>query len=112
MTEPRPAGDDVDAIFSALSDGTRRDVLRSLSEDGPSTSTELAARLPVSRQAVSKHLELLADAGLVTASVEGRARRFRVTPGPFADAMGWMVDVGAEWDERLESLRRHVEGAS
>jgi DNA-binding transcriptional ArsR family regulator len=103
--EPR-----VDAIFSALSDGTRRDVLRSLSHDGPSTSTELAARLPVSRQAVAKHLELLEDAGLVRASAEGRARRFRVTPAPLTDAMGWMVDVGAEWDVRLEALRRHVEG--
>jgi DNA-binding transcriptional ArsR family regulator len=102
--EPR-----VGAVFSALSDGTRREVLRSLSEDGPSTSTELAARLPVSRQAVSKHLEVLADAGLVEATVEGRARRFRVTPGPLTDAMDWMVDVGGEWDERLESLRRHLE---
>jgi DNA-binding transcriptional ArsR family regulator len=99
----------VDAVFSALSDGTRREVLRSLSEEGPSTSTELAARLPVSRQAVSKHLEQLEEAGLVQASAEGRARRFRVTPGPLTDAMGWMVDVGAEWDQRLESLRRHVE---
>jgi DNA-binding transcriptional ArsR family regulator len=102
----------VDAIFSALSDGTRRDVLRSLSLDGPSTSTELAARLPVSRQAVAKHLELLEEAGLVRASAEGRARRFRVTPGPLTEAMGWMVDVGAEWDERLEALRRHVERRS
>jgi DNA-binding transcriptional ArsR family regulator len=102
----------VDAIFAALSDATRREVLRSLSEVGPSTSTELAARLPVSRQAVAKHLELLASAGLVRASAEGRARRFRVTPGPMADAMGWMVDVGAQWDERLEALRRHVERAT
>jgi DNA-binding transcriptional ArsR family regulator len=101
--------DDVNAIFAALSDGTRRDVLRSLSQDGPSTPTELAARLPVSRQAVSKHLEQLEEAGLVRASAEGRARRFRVTPAPLTDAMGWMVDVGAEWDERLEALRRHVE---
>jgi DNA-binding transcriptional ArsR family regulator len=101
--------DRVDSIFSALSDGTRRDVLRSLTEDGPSTSTELAARLPVTRQAISKHLELLEDAGLVEASPEGRARRFHVTPGPLTDAMGWMVNVGAEWDERLEALRRHLE---
>jgi DNA-binding transcriptional ArsR family regulator len=106
MTEP--AG--VDAIFQALSDGTRRDVLRSLSSDGPSTPTELAGRLPVSRQAISKHLELLEGAGLVRAAAEGRSRRFRVTPGPLTEAMGWMVDVGAEWDERLEALRRHVDG--
>jgi DNA-binding transcriptional ArsR family regulator len=100
---------DVDAVFSALSDPTRRAVIRSLSEEGPHTATEIAARLPVSRQAVSKHLAQLEEAGLVAASTEGRRRRYRLTPGPFAEAMGWMADVGAQWDERLESLRRHVE---
>jgi DNA-binding transcriptional ArsR family regulator len=103
-------GRSVDAVFQALSDPTRRAVIRSLSEDGPSTSTELSSRLPVTRQAVEKHLAHLEDAGLILGSSEGRGRRYRLTPRPLADAMGWMVDVGAEWDERLGSLRRHVEG--
>jgi DNA-binding transcriptional ArsR family regulator len=97
---------DVDAVFSALSDPTRRAVIRCLSEDGPSTVTELAARLPVTRQAVAKHLDALADAGLVSTTTAGRSRRYRLTPRPMTGAMAWMADVGGEWDERLESLRR------
>lgn len=98
----------VDTVFSALSDPTRRAVIRSLSDDGPSTVTELADRLPVTRQAVAKHLEALADAGLVASSAEGRSRRYRLTPRPMTDAMAWMTDVGAGWDERLEALRAHL----
>jgi DNA-binding transcriptional ArsR family regulator len=98
----------VDAVFSALSDPTRRSVMRSLSDDGPSTVTELAARLPVSRQAVAKHLDALETAGLVSATVSGRSRRYHLTPRPMTEAMAWMTDVGAEWDERLEALRRLV----
>jgi DNA-binding transcriptional ArsR family regulator len=96
-------------VFSALSDSTRREMLRRLSEDGPATLSELAADLPVTRQAVSKHLAQLQSAGLVTAAGKTRRRQYRLTPGPMADAMGWMTDVGAEWDERLDSLKRHVE---
>jgi ArsR family transcriptional regulator, cadmium/lead-responsive transcriptional repressor len=99
----------VDAVFAALSDPTRRAVILRLSEDGPATLAGLAGGLPVTRQAVAKHLAQLEDAGLVTASAEGRRRTYRLTPGPLADAMGWMVDVGADWDERLDALKRHVE---
>jgi DNA-binding transcriptional ArsR family regulator len=99
---------DADAVFSALSDPTRRRVIRALSEEGPVTATELAERIPVSRQAIAKHLASLEDAGLVASSVDGRSRRFRLTPGPMREAMGWMADVGAEWDDRLEALRRHL----
>jgi DNA-binding transcriptional ArsR family regulator len=99
-----------DAIFTALSDPTRREVIRLLSEGGPTTLGDLASELPVTRQAVSKHLLVLEEAGLVHASGDTRRRTYRLTPRPLADALGWMVDVGAEWDERLDSLRRHVEG--
>jgi len=102
-------GRDLDRVFQALSDPTRRSVIRCLSQDGPSTVTELAASLPVTRQAVAKHLAALSDAGLVSATTQGRSRRYRLTPGPLADAFGWMVDVGAEWDDRLERLRRMLE---
>ena len=99
----------VDRVFSALSDPTRRAVIRCLSDGGPATLGSLADELPVTRQAVAKHLAQLEEAGLVSASADGRRRTYRLTPGPLTDAMGWMVDVGAEWDERLDSLRRHVE---
>ncbi|HEX9235625.1 MAG TPA: metalloregulator ArsR/SmtB family transcription factor [Actinomycetota bacterium] len=105
MTEERAA-----RVFSALSDPTRRDVVRRLSE-GASTATELAARLPVSRQAVAKHLSALAGAGLVSAERHGREVRYRLTPAPLADAVGWISDLDATWSDRLEALRRHL-GAS
>ena len=100
---------ETDAVFAALSDPTRREVMRRLSERGPSTLGDLSVELPVSRQAVAKHLVVLEEAGLVAATGETRRRRYQLTPRPLADAMDWMVDVGAEWDARLDALRRHVE---
>ena len=98
----------VDAVFMALSDPTRREVLRRLA-DGPANPTELAGELPVSRQAVSKHLEVLREAGLVAGSRDGREHRYHLTPGPMADAASWMAEVGSRWDRRLDRLRRQFE---
>ena len=99
-----PAADDV---FAALADPTRRQVVQALAA-GAATATELAEQFPVSRQAVAKHLGALGDAGLVEATREGREVRYRLNPAPMAEAMAWMVAVGAEWDRRLTSLERHV----
>jgi DNA-binding transcriptional ArsR family regulator len=95
----------VDAVFQALADPTRRELLRRLSKT-PGTATELSDRLPITRQAVAKHLSALHEAGLVTPERSGREVRYRLTPGPMADAAAWMGDVGAQWDRRLENLRR------
>ena len=92
-------------VFSALSDPTRRQLLTRLSEGGPATATELAAQLPITRQAVVKHLDALREAQLVTSAREGREVRYTVTPEPLADAVGWIADVGAQWDSRLASLQ-------
>ena len=96
----------VDAVFAALSDGTRRSLLEEVARRGETTPTELAAASPVTRQAVAKHLGVLADAGLVEAERIGRETRYRPTPSPFSDAIAWMVDVGGEWDTRLAALQR------
>jgi DNA-binding transcriptional ArsR family regulator len=96
----------VDAVFAALSDPTRREVIRSLAARPGMTASLLADELPVTRQAVSKHLAALSGAGLVEARREGRETRYTLTPAPLAGAMEWMVEVGAEWDVRLERLRR------
>jgi DNA-binding transcriptional ArsR family regulator len=101
--------DRIDAVFSALGDPTRRRVVRLLSR-GPSTATELANDLPISRQAIAKHLSALDEAGLVSAERSGREVRYRLTPGPMADAASWLGDVGARWDRRLDALRRHLGG--
>jgi DNA-binding transcriptional ArsR family regulator len=98
---------DLDAVFAALADPTRRDVVRCLA-DAPATATELSARVPVSRQAVVKHLSTLERAGLVDAARDGRNVRYRLTPAGFTDAVAWMTEVGAAWDKRLAALRRHV----
>jgi DNA-binding transcriptional ArsR family regulator len=99
----------MDQVFFALGDPTRREVIRRLSQGGPVTVSDLARQLPVSRQAVAKHLAALDEAGLISGEQEGRQKRYHLTPGPLADAMGWMADVGAEWDERLNALRRHLQ---
>jgi DNA-binding transcriptional ArsR family regulator len=96
-------------VFGALADPTRRDVMRSLAAQPGLTASSLAGDLPMSRQAVSKHLHALSDAGLVTARREGRETRYTLTPAPLADAMEWMTEVGAEWDARLERLRRSAQ---
>lgn len=102
-------GGRTDSVFFALADPTRREVIRCLSREGAATVTELATRLPVSRQAVAKHLAALGEAGLVSSQSEGRRRLYSLTPGPMAGAMSWMAEVGAEWDERLRALRAHLE---
>ena len=96
----------VDAVFAALSDGSRRDVMSFISECGEASATELAERMPISRQAIVKHLAALADAGLVSAERAGRQVRYRLTPGPLNEAMRWIAEVGAEWDDRLRALER------
>jgi DNA-binding transcriptional ArsR family regulator len=96
-------------VFEALADPTRRALMQTLSESGPATLAELSARLPVTRQAVSKHLATLREAGLVTPHGDVRGRRYELTPAPLADAVGWMMDVGAGWDERLARLKSLVE---
>jgi DNA-binding transcriptional ArsR family regulator len=102
------AVDPTDAVFSALSDGTRRNLLALLGTAGEASATDLARRLPVSRQAVQKHLGTLADAGLVAARRSGREVLFRPTPAPMSDAVAWMAEVGGQWDDRLSALERQL----
>jgi DNA-binding transcriptional ArsR family regulator len=94
-------------VFSALADPMRRRLLTAISA-GPATATELAGDLPISRQAVTKHLSALSDAGLLEREREGRDIRYRITPEPLSDAMSWMVEVGGEWDQRLAALRQSL----
>jgi DNA-binding transcriptional ArsR family regulator len=97
-----------DHVFSALSDPSRRQLLEALAGREEASLSELAAELPVTRQAVSKHLAALGEAGLVSSSRAGRETRYRLTPGALADAVSWIESVGAKWDERLARLRDHL----
>jgi DNA-binding transcriptional ArsR family regulator len=97
-------------VFGALSDPTRRTLLAAIASQPDATATELAAELPISRQAVLKHLTALADAGLLDRERSGREVHYRVTPAPLSDAVSWMAEVGGQWDDRLSTLRHHLGG--
>ena len=95
--------DQAGAVFGALADPMRRRLLTAISEH-PSTATELASEFPISRQAVSKHLSSLSEAGLLEREKAGRDVRYRVTPAPLSSAVSWMAEVGGQWDGRLARL--------
>ena len=99
----------IDAVFAALSDPTRRSVMRELARADHLTATELAETMPVTRQAVVKHLQVLNRAGLATATRDGREVHYSFTPDPLADAARWLADEGAAWDDRLDRLRSQLE---
>jgi DNA-binding transcriptional ArsR family regulator len=96
-------------VFAALADARRRELIDLLGERGSATATELARELPVTRQAVQKQLSGLAEAGLVAGRREGREMRYRLTPEPMSEAVSWMTEVGARWDERLADLAKRIE---
>ena len=100
----------VDDVFAALSDPTRREVLRSVAQRPELTASRLATELPITRQAVAKHLAALQKAGLVEPRREGRETKYTLTPAPLMDAMDWMAQVGAEWDTRLARLVERARG--
>jgi DNA-binding transcriptional ArsR family regulator len=91
-------------VFAALADDVRRHVLERMRDEGTVTATGLARELPVTRQAISKHLAVLDAAGLVTRTREGRETRFGLRPEPLTEAIGWMAAVGGRWDARLDRL--------
>lgn len=99
-----------DLVFEALADETRRQVVSRLSAGGETTASRLAEQIPVSRQAISKHLAALAEAGLVESERVGRETLYRFTPEPLTEAVSWIAGVGGDWDRRLSRLRRHLEG--
>lgn len=98
MSDPQP-------LFAALADPTRRAVFERLSSQGPASATTLAAELPVTRQAVAKHLAALDEAGLVERTTVGREVRYTAVIDPLTDVTSWVSRVGAEWDARLSRLR-------
>ncbi len=95
--------------FAALADPTRRHILELLARDGPSTATALAGELDISRQAVSKHLQLLAGAGVANSRRIGRETRFEATPDGLGDVQRWIARIEDGWTERLQLLARSLD---
>lgn len=100
-------GDVLDRLFGVLADPTRRALLQRLVREGPDTATRLVEQFAMSRQAVVKHLQALAEAGLVAPERVGREVRYRATTDRLRDAVTWLLDTGADWDRRAARLRAH-----
>jgi len=98
-----------DELWSAIGDPTRRRMLDLIVAEGFGTATGLSEHLPVTRQAVAKHLAVLDRAGLVTAAASGREKQYRVDEAQFARAVAQLSAVGATWDARLQRIKRIAE---
>ena len=98
-----------DDLWSAVGDPTRRRMLDLLLREGSGTATSLSEHLPVTRQAVAKHLVVLDRAGLVHGATAGRERQFRVDETQLARAVAQLAEVGSAWDRRLRRIQRIAE---
>ena len=98
-----------DDLWSAIGDPTRRQLLDLLLADGGGTATSLSTRLPMTRQAVAKHLAVLDRVGLVHGAPAGRERRYRVDEAQLARAAAQLASVGSAWDARLQRIKKLAE---
>lgn len=108
MVERQPNDPDLDAIFRALAHPIRRAILEQVA-GGPKSVGELAEPHDVSLAAVSKHLHVLADAGLVEIEEDGRVRRCHLDAAPLGAAFGWLTRYRVFWEDRLDALAIHLE---
>ncbi|WP_028476824.1 helix-turn-helix transcriptional regulator [Nocardia sp. CNY236] len=94
-------------VFVSLADPSRRAILAALASSGPATATDLAARLPITRQAIAKHLTLLSEAGLVTTEPGERRRvRYRLCSAPMQVAQQFLAALARDWDGPLDALKK------
>jgi DNA-binding transcriptional ArsR family regulator len=98
------------AVFAALGDETRLSVLTKLSNGEPQSISRLTIGTNLSRQAVTKHLRVLADAGVVRSVRVGRENLFALEPQPLAEVRDFLDRIAKEWDDALARLKAHVEG--
>lgn len=103
-------GGSLDRLFGALADPTRRLLLQRLVEHGPQSATRLAEGGTLTRQGVTKHIQALETAGLVSAQRVGREVQYRATTAQLASAVTWLLDAGSGWDRRVDRLRKHATG--
>jgi len=101
----------IDDVLLALADPVRQRILQVLISEGSRTATRLAAELPVSRQAVGKHLQVLGRAGLVAGNRSGREVQYEVQPSALDEAARWMTGLATEWHYRLQLIKRLAEAS-
>jgi DNA-binding transcriptional ArsR family regulator len=97
------------SVFDALADPVRRDLLEQLREHGPASLGGLAHGRPITRQGVTKHLDVLAAAGLIRVTRRGRERIHEVDPEPLRQLADFLAPYAAAWDDRLSRLTHHLE---
>ena len=102
----------IDQVLAALADPTRRQLLEALGQRPPCSATALAAQVPVSRQAVARHLAVLRESRLVTSHRAGKEVLFAVCPEQLAATASWMTTLAATWEDRLQLLKRQAEQGS
>ena len=102
----------MESIFSAVADPTRRTILERLRSHGPLSIKQLSEPLPMSRQAVTKHLDILIGSGLVEVRRMGRERLHFLNPAPLHEVEDWLRPYADAWDRRLERLQQHLEEPS
>ena len=100
---------DIDEVLTALAEPIRRRLLDVIASHGEATATTVAAELPITRQAVSKHLAILEEAGLVAAHRQGREVLFSLRPEPLDATARWLARLADEWDTRLALIKRLAE---
>ncbi len=98
-------------LFAALGDETRLRLIHRLSSEGPGSITHLSVKSAVSRQSITKHLQVLCEAGLVRSTRQGRERIWDLEPKRLADAHEYLDRISRQWDDALDRLRRFVEPA-
>ena len=107
---PRDVEAIAEQVFIAFADPSRRAILAALASAGPATATDLADRLPITRQAIAKHLTLLAEVGLVTAEPGERRRvRYRLRSAPMQVAQQFLAALARDWDSPLDALKEHLD---
>lgn len=99
----------MESVFQALADPTRRQLLATLRQNGPQSIKALSEPLAMTRQAVTKHLRALVEAGLVVGETAGRQRIHRLDAEPLLGVAEWLSPFEEFWDDRLNRLRRHLE---
>ena len=104
-----PAPGTIAAVFVALADPSRRQVIGVLATRGTATATAVAEELAITRQAVTKHLATLSEAGLVEARRAGREVRYQLRPAPLRLAARWLDTAAGAWDDRLAALKSAAE---
>jgi DNA-binding transcriptional ArsR family regulator len=100
---------DAAPLFAALGDHTRLDLVMRLAAGGPGSITRLSEKSRVSRQAITKHLAVLSDSGLVRSTRQGRERVWELEPKRLADAHEYLDRISRRWDEALDRLKKFVE---